>query len=689
MESIRSLPFLKLLIPLILGILIGKYVLQSNWIFFFIFLSLSLIVLVYTQLLPHHSKQSVYIKSVALFFHILCWGFFLSKYQNIHLQKEQELKIVRLKGDWKKKKDYYHCIASTNRDGLFKSGDVLLRIKTKSKPIGSFGDLFITKKNAQTIQSPQNPFQFNYKKYLERKGIVYSIYLKEDDFVRIEKKEFHLKKEFLTLRYHIESILDSSLLDPHSIAFIKALFLGDKSELDDEISKAFTIAGATHVLAVSGLHVGIIVSLFSALLSLIKVKKNRKVLNSIKMLILLFIIWTFAGITGFSPSIVRASIMFSFISIGQLMTRHTNIYNSLSMAAFFMLFLDANYLFDVGFQLSFLAVLGIVYYHPRIYNLLYFKNKILQKVWSITAVSLAAQIATFPIAIYYFHQFPVYFILSNLIVIPAAFLVLLFTILLIFFHWIPFIATLFSFVLNSLIQSLNYLILLIQKLPFNSIPNIYIDSYQLLFLFLITLFLTIYLKNKKPLIFVFLLSSCCLFFASRIFRKIEIAHTSQIFIYSIYKHTAINIIHSNRNTLIVDSDLHSNPNKLSYSIKDHLMQKGLSSLEQSNLIPLSDSLPMHNSYMLKGKNHLIMKNSLLCINHSSHNDSLINHFQNRILLIEDFELENALDSKNYTHLILNTWYKSNSNRSSFSKNNNRKTNTHSIKEHGYFSLHLP
>lgn len=689
MESIRSLPFLKLLIPLILGILLGNYFLQSNWIYFFTFLFLSLCLFLYIHHLKSHSKQGIYLKALALFIHILCWGFFLSKYQSIHPHTKKEQTLLIIKEAWKKKNNYYQCYASTISSDIFKGGDILIRIKTDTKPIATIGGLILTNREIKTIQAPQNPFQFNYKKYLERKGIAYSLYLKEEDFILIKKNEFHLKIEFLSLRNKIELILDSSSLHPHSLAFIKALFLGDKSELDGEISEAFTIAGATHVLAVSGLHVGIIVSLFSALLSLIRSKKHKGLVQVLKILLLLLIIWTFAGITGFSPSIVRASIMFSFISIGQLMTRHTNIYNSLAMAAFFMLLIDANYLFDVGFQLSFLAVLGIVYFHPIIYKLFYIKNILLQKVWSISAVSLAAQLVTFPIAIYYFHQFPVYFLFSNIIVIPAAFIVLLLSILLLFFHWINFLSSLLSYILNTIIDLLNYLMLAIQKLPFNSIQNLSLNIVELIILFLILFTFTLFIKNRNAKTLIVLLSIICIFFSIRLVHKIENSHSNEMLIYSIYKHSAINLIQHSTYTLFLDSMLIKTPEKLNFPIENHLLDRGLKAIEESNKVTIEKVEYIEHSTYLKSPNHLILDKTLLCFNHSSHNSSSLNFFSNRILFIDQQKFMKDLELDNYSHLVINIWNKSNSKLLIALENLQDSIEIHSIMEDGYFRISLP
>ena len=181
---------------------------------------------------------------------------------------------------------------------------------------------------------------------------------------------------------------------------MSALVVGDKSELEVELKQGFSIAGAMHVLAVSGLHVGIIYKVLEFLFNLLFRNKKYQRLQAI---IILIVLWSYAFITGLSPSVLRAVWMFSFIVIANLKLSHPNVYNTLAASAFFILVMNPNYLFHVGFQLSYIAVLGIVSIYPLLYRLLKSNNRFLNAVWGLTVVSIAAQISTFPIALYYFH----------------------------------------------------------------------------------------------------------------------------------------------------------------------------------------------------------------------------------------------------------------------------------------------
>jgi len=177
------------------------------------------------------------------------------------------------------------------------------------------------------------------------------------------------------------------------------------------------MAGAMHILCVSGLHVGIIYLVISFFLGFLN---NTRFNNILKAILLLLTVWAYAIITGLSPSVQRASLMLSVFIIGNLLNRARDTYNTLAISALILLIIDPYLLFNVGFQLSYAAVIGIVTFHQPIYKLLYFKNTIIDKIWSITVLSFAAQMATFPIATYYFHFFPPWFWLTNLFTFPLS-----------------------------------------------------------------------------------------------------------------------------------------------------------------------------------------------------------------------------------------------------------------------------
>lgn len=223
--------------------------------------------------------------------------------------------------------------------------------------------------------------------------------------------------------------------DEYSVA--AAILLGYDDELPPELRQNYVTAGSMHVLCVSGLHVGIIFLVFSTILSFLD--KYGAVFKILKFCILLLIMWTYAFIAGLAPSILRATIMISFIVIGKIIKRNGVIINSIAASAFVILAIEPEDLFNIGFQLSYAAVIGIVVLQRPIYNVFYIKNKILDKIWELTSVTLAAQFATAPFTIFYFNQFPLYFWLSNLFMTPLSTVVIIGGMIMLLVSFIPYL----------------------------------------------------------------------------------------------------------------------------------------------------------------------------------------------------------------------------------------------------------
>ncbi|MFO8068205.1 MAG: ComEC/Rec2 family competence protein, partial [Bacteroidales bacterium] len=319
-----------------------------------------------------------------------------------------------------------------------------------------YGDIIITKNDFQETRPPSNPNEFNYKRFLAYSNIHHQAYRRSDDWQFTGKNSGnHFIKATHKLRDKSLEILKSNNISGKEYAVASALVLGYREYLDDELRQGFAGAGAMHVLCVSGLHVGIIFLILNTVFGfLTKIKRGE----IIKALIIILIIWLYAAITGFSPSVQRASTMFTFMAIGSSIKRKTNIYNTLAASALFLLIINPYLITKIGFQLSYLAVIGIVALQPAFYKHIIFKNKILDKAWAIITVSVAAQLATGPLGIYYFNQFPNYFILTNLAVIPLASLIIYAALFVIILSPIHILASLFGRILSFCVKILNYIV---------------------------------------------------------------------------------------------------------------------------------------------------------------------------------------------------------------------------------------
>jgi len=356
------------------------------------------------------------------------------------------------------------------------------------------GDLIAVRGKPFRIPSPKNPHEFDYAAYMADQNIFFQQFVAPDQIQLIRPKErISLLHEVYRIRQYFESMIKLHIEDKNDQAIALALLIGNKDYLNNDIKQSYAAAGAMHVLAVSGLHVGIIYLLIQWFFKPIK---SRIATAYVAPIISILCLWLYALITGFSPSILRAVTMFSVMIFGQSLDRKPNIYNSITFSAFALLITDPNFLFSVGFQLSYLAVLGIVYLYKKFYHLYYFDYWLSDKIWSLMCVSVAAQIATFPISIYYFHQFPTYFLFSNLVVIPAAFLIMALGVsLFVLGQW-----AVFDFVgiaLEFTIRVLNGFVNWIYDMPWSLVDWLYLSELQTILIYASILWIILFFHANK------------------------------------------------------------------------------------------------------------------------------------------------------------------------------------------------
>ena len=309
------------------------------------------------------------------------------------------------------------------------SGKSLLNIQKDSMQSAlKVDEIIIGNMGFQNLIPPLNPHQFDYKKYLEKKYIYHQIFAKNESLLKISSDTHTLFGIADNIREHINLKLKPYHFKPDELAIINALLLGQRQDISKEVYTSYTKAGAIHILAVSGLHVGIILLLLSLVFKPIERLKHGKL---IKTILLVLCLWSFALIAGLSASVTRAVTMFSIVAIAMNLKRPTNVYNTLAISMFIILLFKPLFVFDVGFQLSYLAVFAIVSIDPMLYNLWRPKNWLLDKYWHTLTITVSAQFGIIPISLYYFHQFPGLFFISNLVIIPLLGIILGFGILVI------------------------------------------------------------------------------------------------------------------------------------------------------------------------------------------------------------------------------------------------------------------
>lgn len=385
-------------------------------------------------------------------------------------------------------------------------GKILLSISNDSleKPL-EIDQILIFHTDLQSIFKPLNPYQFDYSKYMSNKHIFKQAKIDISEAILLSNPHKSWKGKAAKIRNKISENLRDSGFAPDQIALMEAFILGQRNELSPETFMRFSEAGVVHVLAVSGLHVGIILFFLNWILKPLNFLPNGKIIRSILAVLLL---WAYAYLAGMSPSILRATTMFSFLSLGLFFKRQVFTINMLCLSAIVLLIFNPNNLYEVGFQLSYSAVLSILLFYKKLMFFFPRKNKVLYYFGSLISVTLSAQLGVLPLSLFYFHQFPALFFISNLVIVPALGWILgggVLIIILTFFTTIPgVIVKLYGLVLD-LLQGFVYFIAEQSSFLFK---HIYF-SITLLILMSLSIGLlaaVLLLKNKMKYAILFLLS---------------------------------------------------------------------------------------------------------------------------------------------------------------------------------------
>lgn len=413
------------------------------------------------------------------------------------------------------------------------------------------GDCLEFQGRIQVIPSPKNPKAFDFATYMQSQGYYVQSFLSAGHWRLLPRPEAAwLQRSTARLKAYCLSILRQHLTSDASFAIGAALITGYRKALSPAVRDSYAKTGAMHVLAVSGLHVGLIYLGLQYLLGFLGSRHGRW--KWLRVGCLLAGIWSFVYFTGATASVVRAGWMFSFIIIGQSLKRYTNIYNTIAASAFCMLLFRPHLLLNIGFQLSYLALLGIVFFQPFIYRALYLPNQLLDYGWKLSSVALAAQLTTLPISLYYFHQFPVYFLLSGLIVVPAAMLILSLGLSLFVLNPVPYLGDWLGQLLEWTITAMNTVIFFLENLPGSSIQGIWPNLGLLLSLVLGVLLLALHLLQPNRRSSYALTLLLVLISAQISWQSWQRFHQREIVIYQVKGQTVIDCISGRQCLRILD-----------------------------------------------------------------------------------------------------------------------------------------
>ncbi|MGS2725231.1 ComEC/Rec2 family competence protein [Psychroserpens sp. BH13MA-6] len=473
-------------------------------------------------------------------------------------------------------------------------------------------DVLFTEAELKTINPPLNPDQFNFKRYLERQYIYNQITLGPNELLTISTTTHTLLGYAETFRQHINTQLKSYNFAESELAIINALLLGQRQDIDKRTYESYANAGAIHILAVSGLHIGIILWLLNYLLRPLERVKHGK---TFKACIIVLILWCFAIVAGLSPSVTRAVTMFSIIAVSMHLRRPTNIYNTLAFSILLLLLFRPMLLFEVGFQMSYLAVLAIVSIQPILYQTWKPQWKIVDYFWNITTVTLAAQIGVAPISLYYFHQFPGLFFISNLAIIPFLGFILglgILVILLAITHLLPEILAQFY---GLIIQTMNTLVSWVSMQEAFLFKDISIHIFQVITSYVILLTLIMFQKHRDYRSLRHLLLSVLLFQSVSIYirhqtRSLEfiIFHKSRHTIMAQKHNHHLTIFHNldstdaTRNMMLANYRVTNFIDTIEYQNLEHIFQV------KDTLILVVDSLGVYHTKSFQ-PDYILLRNS--------------------------------------------------------------------------------
>ena len=628
----KNIPFLRLLVPLAAGIICGWYF-SLHWT-----ISLYLIVAAFPFLLlylfSNEQKKFFFswVPGVSITLCMLGFGILLTWFKQInheqqwagHIYKPGDIVQLRLLEPLSEKQKTYKALAEIvsvqqNGKGTNVSGYIILYFQKDSiAPALKYGNMIAINKPLQEIKNAGNPGGFDYKRYALFNGITHQLFLKKDDYVLLPAtKTSSFWSRIYSTKEYILTVLRKYIKGEQEISVAEALLIGYRDDLDRDLVQAYSNTGVVHVIAISGLHLGLI---YWLLLLLFKPLNKYKQLKWLKIVLVLSLLWIFSLITGAGASVLRAAIMFTAIAAGDLFNRKGTIYNSMAASAFVLLCYNPFYLWDVGFQLSYAAVLSIVLFMKPIYHWFSINNKLLDKAWQLNAVTLSAQILTLPLCIYHFHQAPNLFLITNFVAVPLSSLILFGEILLIAVSFISPVASFVGYLLSYLLKWMNGFITWVDHFSFAVTDGIQHNPLQTILLYAFIAAVGIWLLQKNVKALKWSLGFLVLFFMVQSFSLYQTKRQQKLIVYNLSQHTAVDLMLGDHYFFAGDPELLQDGFLRNFHLKPSRI------LHRTYQSPVLLSSAKNNSYVINGK-------KIMHINQSYFYDSLSTRIKADVVIV--------------------------------------------------------
>ena len=610
----KQAPFVRLLAALILGILLQWYCKIPLTILIVIAIIAVLVIITAALFFAERHILKLYLQSLGLQIILVIVGCGLVLIKDVRQHKNYLAKVVTnnahqtvltLTEPLVVKAKSYKAMAKVlqiiHGDTIATANaNVILYIKKdSSQPLLQYGSVILTNKPLQLIKNSGNPGAFNYEQQSLFNGVTHQLFINTNDYVVLNYTISNWFKKYLySLRNYVLQSIATNIPSAKEKGIAEALLIGYRDDLDKDLVQAYSNTGTIHVIAISGLHLGfiylIIVSLFKPF------AKQKWIQLVVKPIVTISILWIFSLLAGGAPSILRSAIMFTCIALGESFSKKTSIHNTLAISAFIILCINPFSLWDVGFQLSYAAVLSIVFFMQPIYKLLYVKHKVLDWLWKLNAVTLSAQILTIPITIYHFHQFPNLFLLTNLVAVPLSSIILAVELLLIALSWQPLLAGLLGKVVYALTWVMNSFTEWCNSFTFAITDYLQLSLLQCILMYIIIIAFTYWLLQKyKPSLYIALLV-LVISLSINIKQVVQTNTQHQLIVYNVANQQAIDIVSGTQYSFIGDTAMYTNVLLKNFHLKPSRVLYGTKT--NSATYPYQH----HPMYLLGGNNVLLI-----------------------------------------------------------------------------------
>lgn len=540
-----NIPLIKILLFLAGGIFFAENVYE----FFSInnlYLFLLLLLISFVLIISFYSIKKQILFSFSVFIFLFLSGVLLHRFYDDRNHKDHFSKLELNKNDFieaeilSKTKTASGFRLKTKVNKILRNDSILfsfgnLLIFTDSSVSAknlNYGDQIIFSSKISKIPKENNPLAFNPSQYFHYFNIHYQCYLKENRLIIIPDTDFTVNKLFAKWNKQLQVQLRDIIHDKTNANLAISIILGDKQDLDKDLLSSFSSTGLTHVLTVSGMHVGIVALILNWIFSFIGNNRNRY--KILKVIFQLAGIWFYSFLAGNEPAILRAAFMITMILIGSNLKRNLNSLNLLFGSAIILLIFNPLQLFQLSFLLSYAAMLGLLIYYQPIYGLINVENnKILKYLWQLTALSISSQILLYPLLIFYFHNGPTLFILTALIATPMSFAALLLGFLGVGINIIVHDAgVIIGKILSIIFDISTYLVDFLDSISLNIGDFIFFSKTDLILIYLIIIFFTIFFWSGKNWIFRFSLALVLMFTLNQFYQIIKVHSENEIVIYN-------------------------------------------------------------------------------------------------------------------------------------------------------------